>query len=128
MQVSDFSALRYDSKCVRPQEAVRELDQSEQLSTKEVTLGRWESTRARLLLRGWGVCGVGGTFQGVFQVYKEHGPEAKQSSDSPETSAQKNPPSKADICCHTKKVPTPSKPCWGQSMWACGMCYAQRHR
>ena len=85
------------------QEAVRELDQSEQLSTKEVTLGRWESTRARLLLRGWGVCGVGGTFQGVFQVYKEHGPEAKQSSDPPETSAQKNPPQQSRYMLPHKK-------------------------
>ena len=89
------------------QEAVRELDQSEQLSTKEVTLGRWESTRARLLLRGWGVCGVGGTFQGVFQVYKEHGPEAKQSSDPPETSAQKNPPAKQIYVATQKRYPHP---------------------
>lgn len=61
---------------------------------------------------------MGGTFQGVFQVYKEHVPEAKQSSDHSETSGQKNPPERADIFCNTKKVPTPSKTYAGDR--ACG--------
>ena len=70
-------------------------------------MGQRERTRARLLLRGWGVCGVGGTFQGVFQVYKEHVPEAKQSSDLPETSGQKNPPEKQIYFATQKRCPHP---------------------
>ena len=76
------------------QEAVRELDQNEQLTTKRGHFGPVGKHHSQATLEGLGCMWGGGTFQGVFQVYKEHGPEAKQSSDPPETSAQKNPPEK----------------------------------
>lgn len=89
------------------QEAVRELDQNEQLTTKRGHFGPVGKHHSQAALEGLGCMWGGGTFQGVFQVYKEHGPEAKQSSDPPETSAQKNPPVKQIYVATQKRYPYP---------------------
>lgn len=127
MQVSDFSALRYDSKCVRPRKLLGSWIKMSSWLQKEATLGQWESTTARLLWRGWGVCGVGVHSKVCFRFTKNM--DQKQNSlVTLQRHLHRRTPQRSRYMLQHKKVPTPSKPCWGQSMWACGMCYAQRHR
>ena len=89
------------------QKPVRELDQSKQLSTKRGQFGPVGKNQSQAALEGLRSMWGGGTFQGVFQVYKEHVPEAKQSSDPPETSGQKKPPAKQIYVATQKMYPHP---------------------